>query len=209
MVLEATCPRCPSAAEESGGGYACAQHGPITPLWRPLKADYESFAEVVRRAGGVPTYLPWPMSPGWSIADFGCVADDRHALATVTTTSGTSDLDGPVQITVVAEDPGVGLGARCAGADYVDPGEQVGRGPHDVQLRVAGRPVRMWSVDGGDGEPLERAVFAGEALARWLWLVVRPAAAALLLRDEWIFADVSEFGPEAVEMPFGGPPSDP
>ena len=36
---------------------------------------------------GLPTYLPWPMSPGWSISDFGCVAaQDEPAVATVTTT---------------------------------------------------------------------------------------------------------------------------
>jgi hypothetical protein len=27
----------------------------------------------------------------------------------------------------------------------------------------------------------------------------------LLLRDDWILRDVSEAGPELVEMPFGGP----
>ncbi len=52
---------------------------------------------------------------------------------------------------------------------------------------------------------LARAVFAGEADGRWLWLVMRPASAALLLHDDWLLADVTGFGPEALEMPFGGP----
>jgi hypothetical protein len=56
-----------------------------------------------------------------------------------------------------------------------------------------------------DGEVLARAVFAGESDGRWLWLVMRPASAALLLHDDWLLADVTGFGPEALEMPFGGP----
>ena len=60
-------------------------------------------------------------------------------------------------------------------------------------------------VDDVDAEPLERATFAGESDGRWLWLVMRPASAALLLGDDWLLADVTGFGPEALEMPFGGP----
>ncbi len=48
-------------------------------------------------------------------------------------------------------------------------------------------------------------MFAGEAEGRWLWLVMKPASAALLLHDDWLLADVTGFGPEALEMPFGGP----
>ncbi|UMG91723.1 hypothetical protein [Nocardioides sp. TF02-7] len=40
---------------------------------------------------------------------------------------------------------------------------------------------------------------------RWLWLVLRPASAVLLLRDEWILRDVSASGPQLVALPFGGP----
>ncbi|MCX6396509.1 MAG: hypothetical protein NTV23_08490 [Propionibacteriales bacterium] len=180
-------------------------HGPVPPLWRPEEVNYASFAELVGLSEELPTYLPWPMSPGWSIADFGCVAERGRTSATVTTTVGTSDLDGPVEVTVISEEPGVGLGARCAGTAYVDPGEQIGRGPHAINVRAGGRPVRMWAVDPADDDDLlAKSVFAGEADGRWLWLVVRPASAALLLRDEWLFEDVTGFGPEALEMPFGG-----
>ena len=50
-----------------------------------------------------------------------------------------------------------------------------------------------------------RSVFVGEADGRWLWLVLRPASAMLLLRDDWILRDVSLVGPPLVELPFGGP----
>ena len=56
-----------------------------------------------------------------------------------------------------------------------------------------------------DGE-FDRSVFAGEAAGRWLWLVLRPASAMLLLRDDWILRDIAGLGPQLVELPFGGPP---
>ena len=64
----------------------------------------------------------------------------------------------------------------------------------------------MWALPSSDDDDLlARAAFVGEAGGRWLWLVMRPASAALLLRDDWLLADASGFGPEAIEMPFGGP----
>jgi hypothetical protein len=194
-------------------------HGRTDPLWRPDQADYDSFAELVARIDDLPIYLPWPMSPGWSIADFGCVGTER-VRATVTTTVGSSDLDGNVEVTIVSEDPGIGLGARCAGTTYDDPGPQISNGPAAIHVRAGGRTVPLWLVDdsleeagapgrgGGhvsEDELLARAVFAGEADGRWLWLVIKPGSAALLLHDDWLLADVTGFGPEALEMPFGGP----
>lgn len=216
MSLAASCPRCTSPVSGEGVSFACSVHGLVEPLWRPARADYESFAELVGRSDDLPTYLPWPMSPGWSIADFGCVGGPGRVRATVTTTVGTSDLDGDVEVTIVSEDPGVGLGARCAGTTYDDPGLQIGHGPPSIRVRAGGRTVPLWLVDEvaeetlsglghSEKELLARAVFAGEAEGRWLWLVTRPASAALLLQDDWLLADVTGFGPEALEMPFGGP----
>jgi hypothetical protein len=200
--------------------WTCSVHGPVEPLWRPEQVDYDSFAELVGRSE-MPTYLPWPMSPGWSICEFGCVGTGSRVRATVTTTVGTSDLDGEVEVTVVSEDPGVGLGARCAGTSYDDPGPQISNGAPAIHVRAGGRTVPMWLVDDTveqaaspdplaqlaavEGELLARAVFAGEADGRWLWLVMKPASSALLLHDDWLLADVTGFGPEALEMPFGGP----
>lgn len=209
MSLAASCPRCNATISEERGAFTCPVHGRIEPLWRPVDVDYASFAEVIARCADLPTYLPWPMSPGWSIADFGCVGYDDRARATVTTTVGSSDLDGPVEVTIVSEDPGVGLGARCSGTTYDDPGPQISNGPAAIHVRAGGRTVPMWLVEGTDDIPeeelLKRAVFAGEAEGRWLWLVIRPASAALLLKDDWLLADVTGFGPEVLEMPFGGP----
>ena len=111
-------------------------------------------------------------------------AGHGHLLA------GTSDLDGPVEVMVVTEEPGIGLGARCAGTADADPGREIGDGPPAVQVRVGARPVPLWTVvhEPTDDRPATAAVFAGEAGGRWLWLVLRPASAMLLLRDEWILA---------------------
>ncbi len=133
-------------------------HGPIDPLWRPEEADYDSFAELVGRIDDIPTYLPWPMSPGWSIADFGCVGSRATGCGPRSPrTVGTSDLDGEVEVTIVSEDPGIGLGARCAGTSYDDPGPQISNGPPSIRVRAGGRTVPMWLVEDAGDSPSSSA----------------------------------------------------
>jgi hypothetical protein len=192
---------------EGEGGWHCLDHGPITPLWRPGIASYEDFAEHLERCDAVPTLVPWPLSPGWSITDVGCVARPGHpANASLVSVAGASDQDGVVEVTVVSEEPGVGLGARCAGTDHTDPGPEL-EGPPHAKVRVEGTSVPVWSVTTSHSDlSFDRSVFAGEALGRWLWLVIRPASAALLLRNGWVLEDMSQLGPELIEVPFGGSP---
>jgi hypothetical protein len=142
------------------------------------------------------------MSPGWSVSDFAVVG----GRATMTCSSGTSALDGPVDVFVVSEESGTGLGSRCAGTSHLDPGPEIGAGPPVVRVRIGSQSVPLWPVStAGSDVELDRSVVAGEANGRWLWMVLRPASAMLLLRDEWILRDVSGIGPPLVEMPFGGP----
>lgn len=208
MTLAAGCPRCTAPVAEDEDGWRCPDHGAITPLWRPGKASYEAIAEHLGHCGASPTLVPWPLAPGWTITDFGCVAaPDEDARASLLSCSGVSDLDGVVELTVVSEEPGVGLGARCAGTDHTDPGAEIGDGPPHVKVRIDGVALPLWSVSTSMSDPtFDRSVFAGEAHGRWLWLVLRPASAALLLRDEWILADVASLGPELIDVPFGGNP---
>jgi hypothetical protein len=207
MLLRTECPRCPApVAPVPGGGWACPEHGPSPALRRPAEASYEGFVEALGAAGDFPTLLPWPMSPGWSVSDF-AVVGEQPTRATMTCSSGTSTLDGPVDVYVVSEESGVGLGARCAGTRHLDPGPEVGAGPPPVRVRIGSPAVPLWAVStaSADAEELDRSVFVGEAGGRWLWVILRPASAMLLLRDEWILRDVSGIGPPLVEMPFGGP----
>ena len=81
---------------------------------------------------------------------------------------------------------------------------EVGHGPPLAKVRIAVHPIELWPVL-TSGAEFDRSVFAGEADGRWLWLVLRPASAMLLLRDDWILRDVSGIGPPLLEMPFGGP----
>jgi hypothetical protein len=72
-------------------------------------------------------------------------------------------------------------------------------------VRIDSQAVKLWdiSTSSDDGE-FDRSVLAGEAAGRWLWIVLRPASALLLFRDEWILRDVSGAGPQLVALPFGG-----
>jgi hypothetical protein len=193
MSLVLACPRCREPVERVGKGARCPVHGTIPALWLPQEPSYDEFVEHLRVAGDFPTYLPWPMSPGWAVTEFGVVtARSGRPMATITCCSGTSELDGPVDAFVVAEEAGVGLGARCAGLISDDPGSELGEGPPPIRVRIGSQAVPLWPVStSGSG--------------RWLWLALRPASAMLLLRDDWILRDVSGVGAPLLEMPFGGP----
>ena len=207
MPLQAECPRCPAPSGVAGdGGWSCPEHGPTSPLLRPDAPSYDGFVELLAAAGDHPTYLPWPMSPGWMVSDFAVVGDRGRGAATLTCSSGTSALDGPVDVFVVSEESGVGLGARCAGTSHLDPGPELGAGRPPVRVRIGSQAVPLWAVSTPSAQvELDRSVLAGEAAGRWLWVVLRPASAMLLLHDEWILRDVSGIGPPLVELPFGGP----
>jgi hypothetical protein len=207
MGLSVGCPRCATPVAQVGDGrWSCPDHGVTPPLWRPGDASYDTFVEHLRSIARFPTYLPWPLSPGWRVTDFAAVGDATRGRAAMTCVSGTSSLDGPVDVLVIAEEPGVGLGARIAGTRHDDPGSEVGDGPPTVRVRIGSQTVPLWpvSTSASSGE-WDRSVVAGEASGRWLWLVLRPASAVLLLRDDWSRRDVSGLGPPLVELPFGGP----
>ena len=220
VSLAAACPRCPAPVARTGpdDAWSCPEHGAVVPVWRTDEPSYDDFVDHLALAGTFPSYLPWPLGPGWQVTDFAVVggADGAdRASATLTAVSGTSELDGPVEVLIVAEEAGVGLGARCAGTIGHDPGPEVGDGPATTKVRVASQQVPLWSVSpwsdtavngrtGGEGE-WDRSVVVGETDGRWLWLVLRPASAILMLRDEWILRDVSALGPSLVELSFGGP----
>jgi hypothetical protein len=200
--LDASCPRCGSVLD----GAVCPSHGTLAPFWRPVTVDYAGLARILEMAAPVPTYLPWPLGPGWSVCDVGAVGSTTPGtgLASVTRIVGSTALDDSVEVTVISEDPGVGLGARCAGVTAVDPGVEFTADVPTIKVRVEGRAVPLWALEPVDDTPLTRAAFVGEAHGRWLWVVVRPAAAALLMSDDWLLIDVTGMGPEALEMPFGG-----
>ena len=206
MPLTPGCPRCSTPIARAGPVWSCPDHGVIDPLWRPAEASYDAFVEHLGATGPFPTYLPWPLSPGWRVTDFAAVGTPERGRAAMTCVSGTSALDGPVDVLVVSEEPGTGLGARIAGTAHDDPGAETGEGPPTVRVRIERQTVPLWPIStSATTTEWDRSVVAGEADGRWLWLVLRPASAMLLLRDDWILRDVSGLGPPLVELPFGGP----
>ena len=183
-------------------------HDAVVPLWRPRRTDHDDVASLLVAAGERAAWVPWPLGPGWRVSDIGVVADrvDRPGAVrgAVTGCSGTNTWDGEMEILLVTESPGTGLGARVAGLDRVDPGTEVGEGVPAARLRLGTHPVALWSVSSLPDSAGDRAAFAGEAWGRWLWLVLRPASAALLLADDWILRDLAELGPALVGLSFGG-----
>lgn len=208
-VLPPGCPRCLAEPVPDGSSWRCAEHGRVTPLWRPVEVGYAGFVAQLQASDEHPTLLPWPMGPAWTVTDHARVgggAQHGRTLATLTCCSGPSALDGPVDVLVVTEEAGVGLGARCAGVGEHQPGPQLGEGPPAARVRLGHQSVPLWSLStSGAGVELDRSVLVGEALGRWLWLVLRPASAILLLREDWVLRDAAELGPVLVEVPFGGP----
>ncbi|CAM3483651.1 DUF6758 domain-containing protein [Nocardioides dubius] len=204
MALQVTCPRCPTPLRRGTDGWVCARHGAVAALRRPVLADYDAFAEHLRVAQGFPTYLPWPLADAWRVTDFAVVGEAGGAQATLTSVAGSTVRDGPVEITVVAEEPGIGLGARCAGLVHSDPGAQIRDALPGPRIRIDQQALPLWPLS-VEGAGLERSVVAGEAQGRWLWLVLRPASALLLLTEGWALADLSHLGAALLDVPFGGP----
>lgn len=208
MALTAGCPRCPAPIARLEDQWTCPEHGEVPPLWRPPEASYDAFVDHLRASVGFPTLLPWPVPPGWRVTDFAVVGrTPGRAGATLVACSGVSELDGPVDLIVVSEEAGVGLGARVAGTRHHDPGAEIAAAPPVAKVRIDHQSVPLWAITTSTTSAAEwdRSVVVGEASGRWLWLVLRPASAMLLLRDDWILRDLSQVGPPLLELPFGGP----
>jgi hypothetical protein len=168
---------------------------PYSVLPRP---GVDALEHVVKQAK-VPVWMPQGLSGGWVCGGFAYAGDDRDGVrATVSSTGGPSPLGGAAEILIVAEEPGVGLGARHAGLPGPDPGAGFDAGPPDAKIEVAGHPTALWSLPAED----DCAVFVGEAKGQWLWAIVWPATAGVVMYDELSVADLRDGFIEA-EIAFG------
>jgi hypothetical protein len=98
---------------------------------------------------------------------------------------------------VVAEEPGVGLGAALAGLDDVDPGAEFACAPPAATASFGKHDFPLWQVDSPD-----RAAFAGEVKGNWLWLILWPDTAGILLIEPIFLRDLRDPGQE-LDLPFG------
>lgn len=201
MRPEPTCPRCGGELRAPGlwsSAWQCGHHGSVPPYSVLTHAGVEALEHVVNLAK-VPVWMPHGLSPGWVCSGFGYAGDDRDgARATVTSMTGPSPLGGGAEILLIAEEPGIGLGARHAGLPGPDPGEGFDAGPPDAKVEVAGHPTALWSLPVDD----DCAAFVGEAKGQWLWTLIWPAAAGVLMYDEVSHADLRDGYLEA-ELAFG------
>jgi hypothetical protein len=145
--------------------------------------------DYVRSRAAVPLWAPVPPPPGWLVSGLGFAGDERSgARATVFACSGGGPLGGAADLAVVAEEPGVGLGARLAGIPGPDPGEGFDAGVPAAKVEAAGHPTALWAIPSAP----DRAVFVGEAKACWLWAILRPAEAGVLLCENLLLRDLRE-----------------
>jgi hypothetical protein len=209
MRAEPTCPRCGGPVRAPSlwsSDWTCGLHGAVLPRQPAKRPAAEGLAAVLRDAR-VPVWTPWPLPHGWLVTGFLTVGDDRSgARAVAVALSGPALLAGPADMILIAEDPGVGLGAHFAGLmDGPDPGEGFDDGPPHVKLEVrgptatCGHSVPMWAVSTGKAD---RAVYVGEAMGSWLWSVLWPADAGVLMLERPNLLDLREPGME-LDVPYG------
>lgn len=201
MTVVTTCPRCREVLDAPTlmrSEYQCRTHGPVAPYQVRTPATAAMAAEIAGRAG-VPVWAPAPLPRTWTITGFGHAGDDRTGLrATVTACCGPSPVGGPVDLHVVAEEPGTGLGARYSGTtdEAVEPALA---GASTRRLRTDGRSCALWRVP----TPGDRVGYVGEAGGVWLWLVLWPSDGDLVLVDGIELTDLRHSGGE--QLLFGAP----
>jgi hypothetical protein len=178
----------------------CERHGAVHPLHVVARPGVEALHKVAG-SSAVPLWVPLPLLPGWTLTGIATAGDERSAAkATVVALSGPSPLGGPADMLVIAEEPGVGVGARFAGLDEIDPG-LTAVGPPDAKVEAAGHPTALWRSPSAD----DRAAFVGEAMGVWLWAVLWPPAAELVLIEHVILHDLRALAHESVDLPVGAP----
>jgi hypothetical protein len=204
MRPEPVCPRCSARLDAPSlrhSGWTCQEHGDVPPFHaRTVVPSAESVDWLVARTS-VPLWCPWPLPPGWLVTGTAHAGDDRTgARATVLALSGPAPLGGTGELLLVAEELGVGLGAHLAGLPGPDAGPVSERTAPHARVQAAGHPTALWSVDVTE----DRAAYVGEALGYWLWAILWPDTAGLLVQDHLALVDLRDSG-HRLDLPFGAP----
>ncbi|MFI6574509.1 DUF6758 family protein [Nocardiopsis sp. NPDC050513] len=204
MKSEPSCPRCGRSVQPPGlwtSAWQCDVHGPVAPL-QGIRAPGVSSLDALLPQARVPIWVPWPLPTGWVVTGFAEAGDERSGVVgAAVALSGPNPLGGIGEIVIVAEDPGVGLGARMSGLEGPDPGDGFDSSAADAKVRFDGHEIALWNLDVGR----DRAVYAGEALAHWLWFVFASADTAILMCEINALRDLRDIkdGGVAFEPPFG------
>lgn len=169
------------------GSWRCDLHGEVVPVTVHPPLSDGTVAAVAARSS-VPVWQLAPAPFGWTFGGVAVAGDERATAGVALSWSGPSPLGGSADLVVVAEEPGVGLGARYAGLPTVDAGACV-MGPPCDHVEVQSHPVALWACLEA---PDDRCVLVGEADGGWLWLVLWPANADVLLAEDLVLADARE-----------------
>jgi hypothetical protein len=200
MRAPPTCPRCGSALHAPSAwssAWHCDLHGEVNPLGAVHSPSRDGL-EGLLRTTGVPVWLPWPLPAGWLVTGFAGAGDERTGMrGCVVALSGPNPVGGPADLLMVSEEPGVGLGAGFAGLDSPDPGDGFATGQPHAVARFGLHEIPLWHVEAPD-----RAAFAGEVMGNWLWLVLWPDTAGVLLVEPITLRDLRDPG-QALDLPFG------
>ena len=183
------CPRCGNdlvAPTEYDKVWRCSRHGQTLPLTILARLDGPAIRHLCDHAE-VPVWLPDPMPVGWTLAGLATVGDVPDGFrATVVSLRGPAPLGGMGEWLIVAEEPGVGLGASYAGA------EMMAAPPVSTELPLAkvhalGHPTPLWPIPDSRAD---RSAYVGEAAGVWLWLVSFPADAGYALLEDLALTDL-------------------
>jgi hypothetical protein len=199
MKRQPICPRCSGPVHEPtlSSGWQCRLHGEVQPL-RPAYSPSKEGLDGVLRSAVVPVWLPWPLPAGWLVTGFAAAGDERTgARACAVALTGPNPVGGPGEMLVISEELGVGLGAGLAGLHGPDPGRDFAAGPPDAYAQFGKHAFPLWHVEAPD-----RAAFAGEIMASWLWLVLWPDTAGMLLVEPLPLRDLRDPG-QNLDLPYG------
>ena len=169
---------------------------PLRPALSPSRAGLDGLL----RGAMVPVWLPWPLPPGWLVTGFAGAGDERTGTqGCAVALSGPSPVGGPGEMMLVSECPGVGLGARFAGLAGPDPGRSSRPACPTPACGSATTSSRCgtWRRPAGRRSP-------GEVMGTWLWLVMWPDTAGVLLVEPLPVRDLRDPGQE-LDLPFGAP----
>ncbi len=179
--------------------WRCALHGLVHPYFVAHTVGQDAVDHVKKHAA-VPLWTALPLLPGWMVTGVAHAGDERTGgRATALACSGPAPLGGVADLVLVAEEPGIGLGARYAGVAGPDPGAEFSTAAPDAKVRVAGHPTALWSLPVAD----DRCVYVGEASGLWLWAVLWPAHAGYVFIEHVELHDLREDPPG--EILFGAP----
>lgn len=204
------CPRCgapvrsPDRSDPAATGASpddlwwCQADGFVDPLVPAVEPSVDVLLDHLS-SSTYPTWLPWPLPVGWSVAGVASVGVSRRT-GSVVALSGPDPLDGPGDLLVVCEDPGTGLGCRLAGVKGPDPGPEIRLAEPHTRVQVNGHATPLWWI----GSARDRDVLVGEASGRWLWLVAWPATSGVLVHERWQLVDLHDIVAELELVPLTG-----